>query len=136
MLTISRFALVGGLGFVCDAACFAFLLKQMNLSIELSRVYAFLVAMTVTWLGNRYITFAQANREGMLTQWLKHALTAVLSFTFNFALFNLLLLMSIAVPVAFVAGVLLGMLTNFYSSKHFVFVVSANEGAKDLWKKP
>lgn len=129
MLTISRFALVGGAGFACDAACFTLLIKVGELTPELARVWAFLFAMTVTWLGNRYLTFASAQRQRMIAQWLRHVLTAVVSFLFNYALFNTLLLMSFSVPIAFVAGVSLGMVSNFYSSKYFVFV---NEGAKSL----
>ena len=122
MKTFSRFALVGGSGFVIDASVFYFFIEQLSLPYSFARIVAFIIAMLITWLGNRYFSFAHANRENAKQQLVKHCSCASFSFIFNYGVFQTLILMSMPTAFSFVAGILVGLVSNYYISKKAVFV--------------
>lgn len=120
--TISRFAIVGCVGFIIDTLSFYFLIEQAQFSIAWSRVLAFFIAMITTWLGGRYFTFKDALRSQVTKQFVKHCGGALLSFSFNFITFQYLLYLQVPVPMAFIMGIGVGTVSNFFIAKKLVFV--------------
>ncbi|WP_286262113.1 GtrA family protein [Thalassotalea atypica] len=122
MLIFSRFAVVGGVGFVVDASIFYILITSLILPYPVARSASFLCAMLCTWLGNRYFTFTDASRANSKHQLAKHCCCASFSFLFNYSIFQILLFAESPLSVAFIAGILVGMVCNYYVSKKVVFV--------------
>ncbi len=65
--SLTRFALVGGVGFMVDTLIFSVLFHWFGLDLMLARGIAFLFAATTTWLGNRWLTFSQAEKKPTLS---------------------------------------------------------------------
>ena len=86
----------------------------------LARLLAFWLAACVTWLGNKHLTFACKQKTGLLKQWAKHMLTAHTSGLVNLLCFYLISAVYL-VPVAFVVGVLVAAVCNYWLSKKYVF---------------
>jgi len=122
MFVFSRFAIVGSLGFIVDASIFYLLIDFLLIDLNIARIIAFVIAVLATWLGNRYFTFTKADRENVKKQLSKHFACACLSFTFNYAVFQSVINLSIPVSIAFISGVLVGMISNYFISKKFVFI--------------
>lgn len=115
----AKFALVGAAGFVVDALVF-YVLTQIGLGILPARFIAFWIAATVTWLGNKHFTFACQQKAGLVVQWLKHMASAHGSGAANLVSFYLLSWIY-PVAIAFVLGVLVGAVFNYWLSDKFVF---------------
>jgi putative flippase GtrA len=60
----SRFAVVGGIGFVADAGILSLLVSGFGFDPLLSRLPSFATAVTVTWLVNRTWVFARTQAVG------------------------------------------------------------------------
>ena len=52
-----KFGVVGTFGFLSDAIVLLLLVNKLGFSIELSRIFSFLIAVFVTWVLNRTFTF-------------------------------------------------------------------------------
>jgi len=119
-----KFALVGGIGFIADAATFALCFYLLEVPLISSRLISFVVAATVTWFGNRTFTFASQD-SALAKQWLKFMGSACISAIPNFLSFKAVLLTlgeSGVIPmVALVVGVLVGMVSNYLLSSFWVF---------------
>lgn len=131
-LKLGKFALVGGAGFMADAAVFTLCFALGELPLLFARVVAFFVAATVTWLGNRYFTFKditivqrQRRDASLREQWLKFIASACVSSLPNFLVFKVVLLVlgtqGGSPYIALVAGVLAGMVSNYTLSSRWVF---------------
>ncbi|NOH79527.1 GtrA family protein [Vibrio sp. RE86] len=119
-----RFALVGSIGFIADAFVFSVAFYLVELALTPARLIAFICAATVTWLGNRRLTFS--NQEpNRFKQWLKFMLGASVSALPNFAMFKgtlwLLGEQGVIPMLALVAGILAGMVSNYLISAAWVF---------------
>ncbi|MCK6264645.1 GtrA family protein [Vibrio sp. ZSDE26] len=120
-----KFALVGSIGFIADASLFSTALYVCDLDVLLSRVIAFFGAACVTWLGNRWYTFAHSGNVSKFHQWAKFMISASISAIPNFIAFKLVIstlgenTMTVYIALAF--GVLVGMLSNFILSSRWVF---------------
>ncbi|GAM75328.1 hypothetical protein JCM19241_3240 [Vibrio ishigakensis] len=118
-----RFAVVGGVGFVVDISVFSLCLYVMNMPTTLSRVVAFLVAVGVTWLGNRIYTFGSS--ADVWPQLKRFAISAFISMVPNFLVFHLVLAYLgenvITHMLAFVLGVATGLCSNFALNTFWVF---------------
>ncbi|WP_038880558.1 GtrA family protein [Vibrio jasicida] len=125
MHKLIRFALVGGVGFIVDTLIFSLLFHWFGLELMLARGIAFLFAATTTWLGNRWLTFSQAEKTDPFAQWQKFMVSACISAVPNFAAFKGLTLMfgaqNYMVYVALVFGILVGMMSNYLLSTKWVF---------------
>ncbi|MEH0666273.1 GtrA family protein [Vibrio scophthalmi] len=119
-----RFALVGGAGFIADSGVFVTAHYLLQFDVMLSRLLAFFCAACVTWLGNRVFTFASQSRDKW-SEWGRFMVSACLSALPNFAVFTLVLQgvgeNDGAPLLALVLGVLAGMVSNYWLSKHWVF---------------
>ncbi len=89
-----------------------------------SRIVAFMVAATVTWLGNRYFTF-QSRSSDKFEQWQRFLISALISAAPNFVVFSVMYRVLAHTPlswfIAMVSGVLCGMVSNFILSNRRVF---------------
>ena len=129
---LGKFALVGAVGFMVDAAVFTLCFALGGMPLLFARGVAFFVAATATWLGNRYFTFKevtviQKRRRGASPreQWLKFIASACASALPNFLAFKVVLLVlgtqGISPYIALVIGVLVGMVSNYTLSRRWVF---------------
>lgn len=91
MSRILRFAFVGGLGFLADAAILALLLAATPLGPFLARLVSIGAAMTVTWLCNRSLTFPPSGR-GALHEGARYGGVAIAVSVFNYIVYSGLLL--------------------------------------------
>jgi len=124
-----RFALVGAAGYVVDAAVLALATRSFGLDPYRGRVLSILLAMTATWLGNRYFTFAARRARGSVSaiaqEGLKFAGANMVGAAVNYAVYAALV--RFAAPpwsnvfVAQVIGVLAGLAFNFTLSRTLVF---------------
>ncbi len=62
MVKLLKFGLVGAAGFLIDASTLSALIHFTPLDPYSARVIAIAVAMTSTWLMNRYLTFGPSQR--------------------------------------------------------------------------
>ncbi|WP_368737155.1 GtrA family protein [Vibrio marinisediminis] len=131
-LKLGKFALVGAVGFMVDAAVFTLCFALGETPLLFARVVAFFVAATVTWLGNRYFTFKEVTVIQKLQrdaspreQWLKFIASACASALPNFLVFKAVLSVlgtrGVSPYIALVAGVLAGMVSNYTLSSRWVF---------------
>jgi len=63
MKRFASFALVGGLGFIADAAVLALLLAVTTLHPLAARIVSIGFALSLTWLLNRFMTFGPSSRK-------------------------------------------------------------------------
>ncbi len=122
-----RFAIVGVGGFVVDSTLFSVLFVYLQLPLVPSRVVSFVAAATATYLGNRLVTF-QDKSEERLAQFIKYFAVASFSAIPNLLAFKLVTMLfwqnNMGVAIAFVSGILIGMLSNFVLSRSLVFKVA------------
>lgn len=118
-----RFAIVGGVGFVVDIAVFSLCLYAINMPTMVSRAVAFIVAVGVTWLGNRIYTFSSS--ADAWPQLKRFAISACISVVPNFLVFHYVLAYLgenvITHMLAFVLGVGAGLCSNFALNTFWVF---------------
>jgi putative flippase GtrA len=123
-----RFALVGTAGYVVDTGVLAWDTAVLGLDFKTGRALSIFVAMTVTWLGNRYLTFRDRrarNLSGALQEWLKFIGANAVGAMVNYGT-SVLLVAYAGQPfnhkfVAQACGVLVGLIFNFTLSKKLVF---------------
>ena len=123
--SLTRFALVGGVGFMVDTLIFSVLFHWFGLELMLARGIAFLFAATTTWLGNRWLTFSQAEKTNPFAQWQKFMASACISALPNFIVFKGVTLalgtQGLMVYLALNLGILAGMVSNYLLSAKWVF---------------
>lgn len=122
---VMKFAMVGSMGFLADAAIFFLCRYALGSPLLVARTIAFLCAATLTWWGNRCFTFARTQRWGRFAQWKRAISGAIASAIPNFGVFQLtLMLIGNQAPqtmIALIFGVLAGMVSNFWLSNRWVF---------------
>ncbi|AIW13707.1 GtrA family protein [Vibrio tubiashii] len=119
-----RFAVIGCIGFIADALVFSVLFYLADTPIMVARAMAFVCAATVTWFGNRIFTF-QNTEQKVVRQWIKFMCGASFSALPNFLVFKLLSSVlgeaGLGPVIALVAGVLVGMVSNYLLSSRWAF---------------
>lgn len=125
---IVRFGAVGGAGAVVNFAAFAFAKEILGLGKSGDWVFAFAVAVTFTWWGNRTITFHEhksVSHKGMLFEWAKFVAANSIGAAANFAVYwPLTHLAPWPLSNEYLAngiGILVGLVFNFTLSKKLVF---------------
>lgn len=119
MNRLSAFAIVGMVGFIADAGAFALFYYVLDQPMW-ARVFAFWLAASVTWLGNRYFTFSECDKSHKLRQWARHMAVAHVAGILNLAVFYVTALLA-HVAIAFVAGIGAGLCLNYMMSSRLVF---------------
>jgi putative flippase GtrA len=123
-----RFGMVGGVGFVVDTSIFLFDTGALGLPVWLGRAVSIAFGMCCTYLGNRYLTFAETRAHGLpavLREWLTFVAANSVGAFINYGV-SLLAIYLMPPPlnnkiVGLVCGVLVGMVFNFTMSKRLVF---------------
>lgn len=87
---LSRFGLVGGIGFVVDAGL-TLTLIQAGLDAFTSRLIAIALAMVVTWRLNRAITFGKSGAS-QRAEGLRYGVVAAVAAIINYAVYAALML--------------------------------------------
>jgi len=119
---ISRFAIVGAIGFVVDAGVL-YLMLYLGLGPYLGRIVSFLAAATATWALNRRFTFRHLiGKRASLREWLQYLLLMGLGFCANYGVYVLVLAVlenagRLAPMIGVAAGSLAGMGVNFVTSR-------------------
>src|SRR3546814_928871 len=122
----ARFALVGTIGFLVDAAVLSLLLHGAGIGPYLSRVISYLIAATTTWRLHRSFTFSDASPMPVGRQWLRFVGVNAFGGGVNYGVYALLIgtgdASSAIQPVlAVAAGSLTALLLNFVLSRLLVF---------------
>lgn len=128
-LSILRFAVIGGVGFVVDSTILAVDTNWLGLDPFKGRALSMFCAMTCTWLGNRYFTFPDRRAHGSLGavfhEWSKFVAANIVGALVNYGVYAALLHFASAPLnnkyIALVIGVLAGLIFNFTLSKKLVF---------------
>ena len=133
-----KFGIVGVVGFIVDAGVLALCMKVGGLGPYEGRLVSFLIAVTVTWLGNRHFTFKEkptpaATHASPVTptattatkQWFQFLIVCLGGFALNYGTYAALMatcpLVAAWPTLGVAAGSLAGMFFNFFTSKNFVF---------------
>jgi len=122
-LGLSRFALVGGLGFVVDASVLTLLVNGFGQDHFTARAISFSLAVTATWLANRRWTFEPTGHRGK--EYAGYLSTQVVGAIINLGIYVLLiqLLPNLAktpvIPLA--CGAFVALLFNFASARWLVY---------------
>ncbi len=123
-----RFAVVGGAGFFVNEAALTLAHNYLHAGPNAAWLIAFVPAVTFTWLGNRYLTFADKASDGhlgMLTEWARFVVANGIGAVANFVVYNLLVRFTPFplnnLNVALAIGILVGLVFNFTLSKRLVF---------------
>jgi putative flippase GtrA len=126
-ISILRFAVIGALGMPVDW-CVLQLCVHFGTGPYVGRVIAWLCAATFTWLGNRYFTFADSRAHsftGTAAEWGRFLAANAVGGLVNVGLYSVMLRYAPPpfndINIAFVSGVLLGLVFNFVLSKKMVF---------------
>lgn len=122
MSRILRFVLVGGIGFVADAAMLVLLLAVTPLGPLAARLFSIGVALGVTWLCNRSLTFPPSQR-GMLREGARYGGVGVTTSIVNYLVYSGLLLAMPSMPplLALVLASLAAMVLSYIGYSRLVF---------------
>jgi putative flippase GtrA len=119
---ILRFAVVGGIGFVVDAAMLALLLAATPLGPFLSRLVSIGFGLTITWLCNRHLTFQPSSR-GLAAEGARYGGVGVTTSIVNYLVYaGLLLALPWLTPLAaLVVASLVAMALSYLGYSRLVF---------------
>ncbi|HEY9035711.1 MAG TPA: GtrA family protein [Pseudomonadales bacterium] len=120
-----RFAVVGGCGFVVDAAVLAVAVHGYGMGPIAARIISFSVAVMVTWLLNRTFTFNEETMHGPTRELVLYVLVSVTGFASNFTVYAALIYAfewAAQYPVvALVPSSLLAAFVNYLGSARIAF---------------
>jgi putative flippase GtrA len=118
----TRFAVVGGIGFLIDAGLLALLHHGLGLDPFVSRLLSIAASTFTTWRLNRSMTFG-ASELGQTSEGFRYALVAAGTAGFNYVVYALLLVAFPALwPVAAaVFATLAAMFFSYAGYSRFVF---------------
>ena len=125
-LSVLRFAVIGAAGMPVDWLVLHAMIGT-GASRDAARLIAWFCAATFTWLGNRYFTFAKQRARGsaVFQEWLRFLGANSIGGVANVGTFFLLTHFASSpfngTNLAFVCGVLVGLVFNFTLSKKLVF---------------
>jgi len=122
---VSLFAIGGVVGFLVDAAIVEVLVRQAGWNPYMARVPSFLVAASVTWAWNRYLSFAHRRGRDRRREWLRWVGVMSLGAGVNYGIYAVLIALSATIrawPAAGVAaGSALAAVVNFTGARRIVF---------------
>ena len=116
-----KFILVGGVGFGIDYGVLRLLVTEWGWHWALARFPSFGLAVCVTWLLNRTLTFGSSNRWA--GESIRYLITQSIGSAINLVVFSGIVMVvgagALLVPLA--AGAAAGLVFNFLMSKYVVF---------------
>ncbi len=122
MKRIVHFAMVGGIGFVADAAVLALLIATTTLGPFVSRLASIGFALTVTWLVNRSVTFGPSGRS-IAAEGARYGGVGIATSIINYLIYCGLLIVLPGLPVlaAMVVASLCAMSVSYLGYSRLVF---------------
>ncbi|MEO0551239.1 MAG: GtrA family protein [Pseudomonadota bacterium] len=121
VVRFSRFAIIGGLGYIVDAGLTVTLIHS-DLNPFAARLIAIPVAMLVCWRLNRALTFG-ASGTSQKSEGARYALVAGVAAIVNYAVYSLIILgfPGVLAPLAVAAATVVSMLVSFTGFQSFAF---------------
>lgn len=123
-----KFAIVGSIAFVVDAALLLIAVEVLHWAPEVARILSFLGAVTTTWYLNRSFTFA-TQAAPSVKEFVSYVLAMSFGLAVNYAVFVVVIRLNdiaSAYPVlALVPATLAGMVINFLFSRR---ILDAGDG--------
>lgn len=119
------FGIAGFVGYLVDAG--VTILLSSSLSPFVSRVPAFILAATATWIINRNITFSKDSRKynNVFYEYLHYISLMTLGIVVNYIVYAIILIFLPQNPVSILFGIavgsLAGMIVNYLNSKKYIF---------------
>jgi putative flippase GtrA len=122
MQRVLRFVFAGGIGFATDAAALWLLLALTPLGPFGARVVSIGLALCVTWLLNRNLTFSPSDR-GVAREGMRYGGVGIATSIVNYLVYSLILLVTPAIPplAALAAASLVAMTLSFLGYSRLVF---------------
>lgn len=118
-MLISRFALVGAVGFLIEAVVLGTLVRHWHFNPYAARLVSFSTATLATWLLNRRLTFRDrvARNHTATGEYVSYLLVQVLGALLNLGVFSTVLALVPALrpypEVALAIGAAFGLVSNF-----------------------
>lgn len=118
-----RFLSVGAIGFIVDAVVFFGLVSGLGVHYAWGRVSASFVALVVTWLLNRRLTFTQGKVDVASVEFLRYLGASSIGAGANLAALSLIAPHDVALAhsPSYVVGAAVGLIVNFFLYDRFVF---------------
>lgn len=123
-----RFAVVGSVGFVVDAAILTFIANVAGMGVYLPRLISFPVALLCTWQLNRIWTFPGAADQKRLSQYGRYAAVQITGALLNLAIYALVIFFGpdwfgnfVGIPLAIASGT--AMVFNYFGARYWAFRV-------------
>ncbi len=117
--------MVGGIGFVVDAAILTTLIHILEVDPYLARVFSFTGAVTVTWLLNRIWTFSRTMTARKGSEYTRYIMVQTCGWGINFCVYAICItvssLMNTWPILALAAGSITAATFNFLGARYFVF---------------
>ncbi len=122
MHRLSRFVLVGGVGFIVDAGILALLLAASPLGPLAARIISIGLALTTTWILNRLFTFRPSSR-GLALEGARYGGVGLATSLANYLVYSTVLLAAPGTPplLALVVASLAAMTLSFLGYARLVF---------------
>ena len=131
---VIKFAFTGGIGFVVDVGMLTILTAGFGVNPYLARVFAILIAMTVTWLINRRFTFkvhdTVTDARAIAAEGGRYGLVAVSAALINYGAYALTLFLlprqilgtpDLGPPLSAVVGSGVAMFFSYWGYSRFAF---------------
>jgi putative flippase GtrA len=129
-----NFAIVGGLGFVTEAVILQLLTATGLVGPYLARCVSFPVAVTLTWLLNRRLTFATRSADNPGRRYVLYALGQVVAALANLGTYAALVYLEPrlrgAPVLALGGGAVVGLVINFWWADQVVFARDLSRGER------
>jgi putative flippase GtrA len=122
MKRLASFVVVGGIGFVADAAALALLLRMTPVGPFAGRLLSIAFALVVTWLLNRSLTFGPSSRR-LAIEGARYGGIGLATSLVNYLVYAALLFALPQTPplVALAVGSLVAMALSFLGYSRLVF---------------
>jgi len=119
---LTRFLVVGGIGFVVDACALLIMVHAAGLSPVWSRIPSILIALTATWWLHRSFTFrSPAGPAPTAAEWLRFVISNGLGNGLNLALYWLMVTSGWSLLVALAVASVAAVAINYSASVWWVF---------------
>ena len=118
----SRFCVIGGVGFLIEAAVLTALILSINFDPLLARPISMLVAVTACWALHRHWTFQSRDRR-RLREWSRFVLVNSVGASVNYLVYTTILVMTpVDSPLfALAIGSIAALAFNYLGARFFAF---------------
>jgi putative flippase GtrA len=122
---IIRFGIVGTIGFIVDAFILLLLVHIFDLTIELSRLFSFSIAVFVTWLINRSFTFSKNTNFDKKKEYCLYFILQTIGALINYIIFIVLVnnytFFEIYLIIPLAIASIIAMFFNYLSIKKIIY---------------